>query len=72
MQESRTSSFSQVSKEEETFYALKRQLDNLNESISYEETVVEEEVKAKEKDLKLFLKDNKSIHEHTGSIKNRI
>lgn len=46
MRGSKTSSFSTISKEEETYNSLKRQLNELNESIKYEETSVGEEVKS--------------------------
>lgn len=48
MRGSKTSSFTTVTKEEETYNQLKRQLDNLNESINFEETSVSEEVKNRE------------------------
>ena len=44
----------------------------MKESIKFEETDVSEEVKSREQELTQFKKDNKSIYDHTGSIKNRI
>jgi hypothetical protein len=50
MRNSKTSSFS-LSKEEETYNTLKKQLSELKESLKHEDEVIGSEVKRKEEEL---------------------